>query len=664
MGDVTIGLAFIAGLLSFISPCVLPLVPAYIGYMGGRMTRTISMQMTGGKAKVDTPSTSVFQRAQMMAHGVAFVAGFTVVFVLIGLMTTAFVSVVGSSVTTLTDMIGRIGGLVIIVFGLHFMGALQKFFQFLRRNPHWINQPFTSLFMLIFGILVILWGATVINFGGTSLLSGTDNLIFAAPFLAVYVLWFVFDGAFIDPAGFWDRFLGRIEVMLYSDTRGEMKRSKNQGLSGSFFMGVVFSAGWTPCIGPLLGTILTVAAQTGDVSIAIPLLTAYSLGLGIPFIITALLMDGAQGLLRRLQRHMGKIEFFSGGLLVLIGILIASGQLTILSQNLSNQFADFSFRVEECGVGFFEGDLEFSHVGDCVAGTLHPIALNQNMYANLSSDSTSTDFLIRLDEEMVVDVELSKIDESLDLTVGLLGDDGLVEQSDTLTAIDEDTFVAIAGLPLTAGLHRFTVTDDNAGEEARFRLKIRASQPIANTNEAPDVVELDNDIIDEDGALAELGQEGINTIEGLASQTDAVEGLNIGNLAPDFTVTTIGDETITLSELRGQPVIVNFWGTWCGPCRREMPDLQNKFEAYEEDGLIILGLAVRDTVEDVRDFQKEFGLTFTLALDEGEVITEQYAIPGQPSTFILDRNGVIVFRSFSLITEEQLSEALALAYAE
>ena len=89
------------------------------------------------------------------------------------------------------------------------------------------------------------------------------------------------------------------------------------------------------------------------------LLAAYSIGLGIPFVFTALLMNGAQGMLRRLQRHMHKIELLSGTLLVLIGLLVASGQLQSLSQTFSQgEFADFTFRVEECGVGFFEGDLE------------------------------------------------------------------------------------------------------------------------------------------------------------------------------------------------------------------------------------------------------------------------------------------------------------------
>jgi cytochrome c-type biogenesis protein len=132
------------------------------------------------------------------------------------------------------------------------------------------------------------------------------------PLLVGYVLLLVLGGAFTNAEKFWMKTINSIEVLLYSDTRRDMGGSSKDGLSGSFIIGIVFSAGWTPCIGPLLGTILTVAAQTGNVTQAVPMLTAYSLGLGIPFMLTAVLMEGAQAILRRLQRYMGKIEFISG----------------------------------------------------------------------------------------------------------------------------------------------------------------------------------------------------------------------------------------------------------------------------------------------------------------------------------------------------------------
>src|SRR5688572_15053487 len=112
MENVTVGLAFIAGFLSFVSPCCLPLVPAYIGYMSGRMTHTVA----GEKAK-GLQGTQVATRATMLLHGLAFVAGFTFVFVMLGLMTTAFIGILGSTATVLKDIIAQIGGVLIIVFG-------------------------------------------------------------------------------------------------------------------------------------------------------------------------------------------------------------------------------------------------------------------------------------------------------------------------------------------------------------------------------------------------------------------------------------------------------------------------------------------------------------------------------------------------------------------
>jgi cytochrome c biogenesis protein CcmG/thiol:disulfide interchange protein DsbE len=129
-------------------------------------------------------------------------------------------------------------------------------------------------------------------------------------------------------------------------------------------------------------------------------------------------------------------------------------------------------------------------------------------------------------------------------------------------------------------------------------------------------------------------------------------------------VTTLGGETLSLSDLRGQVVLINFWGTWCGPCRREMPELQSLYEEHAEDGLTMLGLAVRDTSDAVADFREEYGLSFTLALDEGESISEQYAIPGQPSTLVLDANGVIIFQSYSIVTEEDLAPIITDALPE
>ena len=140
------------------------------------------------------------------------------------------------------------------------------------------------------------------------------------------------------------------------------------------------AAGWSPCLGPVYGTILTLAANTGDVGQATPLLTAYSIGLGIPFLICALALDSAQGILHKFRRHMQRIKLFTGAFLVLIGVLVASGQLQRLNQALSAQFTDFSTRVEKCTLGWAEGDIYFDQVGGCLSGQVDAdVLIKQNL---------------------------------------------------------------------------------------------------------------------------------------------------------------------------------------------------------------------------------------------------------------------------------------------
>jgi cytochrome c-type biogenesis protein len=165
----------------------------------------------------------------------------------------------------------------------------------------------------------------------------------------------------------------RLNAAFYADTRRQINPNEQHGFAGSFFMGVVFSAGWTPCIGPIYGGILTMAASGGSVTAAGSQLIAYSLGLGIPFLLAALMMDGAQVFLRRLQRHMRTIKLVSGALLLIIGIAVASGTVQEISRNFAGQFADFSYQLEDCALRVFEGDLAIGEFGDCMnANALTP----------------------------------------------------------------------------------------------------------------------------------------------------------------------------------------------------------------------------------------------------------------------------------------------------
>ena len=648
MENVSVGLALVAGILSFISPCVLPLVPAYIGYMSGRLTHNVSRQAAAGAA---APLGMAF-RLQMVLHGIAFVLGFTAVFVLIGLLTTALASIAGQHVSTFTQIIGRIGGLVIIFFGFQFMGLAPRFFAWLRKKGQAgiLDNVLLSIAFVLLSAAVIYWGFL-------------EQAVIALPLTAVLALAMVRKSAFTQPAVFWNGLLEWLEALLYSDTRGEIGSNGREGLLGSAFMGMVFSAGWSPCIGPLLGTILTVAAtagaSTGDIAQGMLLLTAYSFGLGIPFVITALLLNSAQGALRRLQRQMGKIKLASGSLLVAIGLLVSSGQLQSLSQTFSQgEFADFTLRVEECGVGFFEGGIGLSHVGSCLNGTLTPVAINQSASGLFSADTARQEFLFHADATDVIDVEVRGVSETIpdfDMILFGPGETELARSSKAESLTADNNLYPLTALSLPdAGLYRVVLQNSSVTDVARFRVKIRAAQPI---------IAVEPDAPQATAPTESLASTLLNNLSEIASDLGPAVGLAEGNRAPEFTVDTLDATSLSLSDLRDQVVLLNFWGTWCGPCRREMPEFQKAYEEWGARGFEIVAIAFNDTEAAMADFRDEFGLGFTLALDSSGDINNAYAIQTRPSSYLLGKDGVILARHFGIMTETQLNQLLSDALA-
>lgn len=530
--NLTIGLAFVAGFISFISPCVLPLVPAYIGYMGGRMTNSVAAQVTvsgGGAALRSSMST----RFGTVMHGVFFVLGFTFVFVTIGLLSTAFIQQIGGrNINLVTGIIGRFGGVLIIFFGLHFMGVLQSLFGRLLNNKGLLSSPLLSMAAAFVGSGLFLWGFTGVLLPALTTTMATTAgevtqlqwpTIIALALVAGYLLWLFIAGAFTQPATFWQRQITAIQTMLYTDTRRQMQARGGQGYSGSALMGVIFSAGWTPCIGPVYGAVLTLAANTGDVGRAGSLLTAYSLGLGVPFLLTALLLDGAQGILKKLQRHMHKIELISGAFLILIGLLVASGTLQVLSQSLAGQFADVAVDLEESIIGSLTGQNDAEPV---VVPTVEPTP--------------------------------------------------------------------------AAGASLNSITDTAAAAQ---------------------------------GPLS---------------------GLDVGNVPPNFEAVTTAGETVRLSDLKGQVVLVNFWATWCGPCRVEMPEFEKAFQSYRDQGFTILAVNNRENTAQIESFTNELGVSFPLLLDEQGEIQELFGVISYPTTFLIGRDGRIVERPIGPVTAEQL----------
>ena len=654
MDNVTIGLALVAGILSFISPCVLPLVPAYIGYMGGRLTHNISRQSAAGTAA----TVSLTLRLQMLLHGVAFVLGFTIVFVLIGLFTTALSSLAGRHVSTFTEILGRIGGVVIIFFGFQFMGVLPRFFAWLRKKGQAsiLDNILFSIGFLILASGLIYWGVL-------------EQTTVALPLIAALLVALFINGAFTEPATFWHRLLERLESILYSDTRGDIGGSGREGLLGSTFMGMVFSAGWTPCIGPLLGTILTVAAASGatsgDIAQGMLLLTAYSIGLGIPFVITALLMNGAQGILRRLQRHMHKIELLSGTLLIAIGVLVASGQLQSLSQTFSQgEFADFTFRVEECGVGFFEGELGLSHVGACLGGSLLPVAINQSASGHFAPDMPEQEYLFHAEAGHTIDFEVRSVNEDVPEFEMILfgpGDVELARATKAESLESDGRHYPVTGFRFEDdGQYRVVLRNSSATDVARFRVKVRDAEPIETATSS---ISPSNRVAASEDETAP-SDDAMNSFADIADDLEPALGLAEGNRAPAFTVETLDDVTIKLSNLRDRVVLLNFWGTWCGPCRREMPEFQKAYDDWNAHGFEILAIAYNDTEAAMESFRAEFGLSFPLALDDSGEINDAYGIQTRPSSYLLGRDGVILARHFGIMTEAQLSEMLSEAFAQ
>ncbi len=505
--QLSFSLALIAGLVSFLSPCVLPLVPAYIGYMGGRVTNTVAAQTAGGAAVAIKPGLS--SRFSTMLHGLAFVAGFTFVFVAIGLLGTAFVNQIGrANINVITGIIGRAGGLLIIFFGLHFMGVLPALFNRILAQRRALNSPLNAA------------GAVLIV--GALLIWIFEDWLFALPFFALFVLWLVLGGAFTTPEKFWVNAITAVQRALYTDTRRQMVAQGHQSYAGSAIMGVIFSAGWTPCIGPIYGSILTMAATGGDVATAGWLLLAYSLGLGIPFIAAAFLLDSAQGILRHLQRHLHTIELASGAFLVVIGIFVASGNLQTLSQNFANQFADFSYSLEDCVVKLNQGEIGLGDFSACMNGT----------------STTGT-------------------------------------PAETSAVPTPPTFLA-----------------------------------------APSVLE-----------VAEAAPE---------------IGLEVGKQAPSFTALTSNGETVNLADLRGTVVVLNFWATWCPPCRAEMPSFQQAHQTFADQGVAILAVNAGEAPDVVANFHESLGITFPMLIDQSQIIQRLYGLQGYPTTYLLDRNGVII----------------------
>ena len=231
--DVSIYMVFLAGILSFLSPCVLPLVPGYISFVSGVSIKELQ---EGEEAPV------FFSRGKrsVLVNSLCFVAGFSIVFILLG----ATATWVGSFLISQMSLLTKIGGLVIIFFGLFKMGLIRSLF---------FNR----------------------------------------------------------------------------ETRFHLKARKF-GFVGAILIGASFALGWTPCIGPILGAILVYAGTLESVNMGILLLTIYSIGLGIPFLVTSFGINKFFRFFEKIKRHLGLIDKITGLVMVLLGLLIFSNKLVFI----------------------------------------------------------------------------------------------------------------------------------------------------------------------------------------------------------------------------------------------------------------------------------------------------------------------------------------------
>ncbi|MDT4967910.1 MAG: cytochrome c-type biosis protein [Acidobacteriota bacterium] len=376
--NITIWVAFLAGLLSFLSPCVLPLVPGYVSLISGV---SIDHLKSGDDSRKNA-------RRAVILNSIAFNIGLSMIFLSLGVLA----GLLGKTITA-NPWFRIIGGIVIIGFGFQLMGLLKI-------------------------------------------------------------------GA------------------LYKDTRF-FSQQKPRGMLGSLTLGMAFAAGWTPCIGPILGGIIGLAATSGNWKTGLYLSCFYAAGLAVPFLATGLAINQFMGFYAKFRKHLHKVEVVSGVMLISIGLLVATNKVAVLNAWFSKWIPDASAVLDR---------------KDSKAETLPPIEMSQVVPAP--------------------EVELKNV----------------------------------AGAP--------------------FRL----------------------------------------------------------------------------SDLHGRVVLLNFWGTWCVPCREEIPELNEMYRGLESAGLTVVGASWNSPISDILAFQHEIKIDYPILLDSENVGDKFGGIGSFPTTFIIDREGRIRYK--------------------
>ena len=396
--NITIWVAFLAGLLSFLSPCVLPLVPGYVSLISGV---SIDHLKSGSESRANA-------RRAVILNSIAFNIGLSMIFLSLGVLA----GLLGKTVTA-NPWFRIIGGIIIIGFGLQLMGLLKI-------------------------------------------------------------------GA------------------LYKDTRF-FSQQKPRGMLGSMTLGMAFAAGWTPCIGPILGGIIGLAATSGSWKTGLFLSCFYAAGLAVPFLLTGLGINKFLGFYSKFRKHLHKVEVVSGVMLISIGLLIATNKISVINSWLASWLPNAESAVS----------LEGSN-----AEVLPPL-------------------------------------------------------------------------------------------------------------EASEVA-----------------------------------------LAPEIELKDLKGAPIRLSDLKGRVVFLNFWATWCVPCRTEIPEINAMYHDLEPQGLTVVGASWDDSVAQIQRFQQEIKVDYPILLDAQSVGDKFGGIQSYPTTFIIDRQGRIRYKVFGKRNRATFEAAVKLLLSE
>ncbi len=402
---------FLEGLITFISPCVLPLLPVYVLYF------------TGGKQKGGAGRT--------LARALSFVAGFTALFVLLGV----FAGTLGTLLIRWQTAVNLVMGAVMIVFGLHYAGFIR---------------------------------------------------------------------------------IGMLEKTLKPDMQIQPK-----GIGECLLLGAVFAVGWSPCTGPMLGSAMMLAAGQGDVFSGMFLLLCYSLGLGVPFVLCALLIDKLKGMLAFIKRHYQTINRVCGVFLILVGLAMATGLYGQFSRMVASMDAPFSV----------------------VKATTEPTA----------------------------------------------------SPAPTAAIVPEETKAPETQKPA------------------------QAFGPVMR------------------------------------------------NMAKDFTAYTDAGEAVSLKSKRGKPVVVNFFASWCGPCKYEMPYFEEFYQEYgEQVEFMMVNLCAfgNDSKDAAKKMVADGGYTFPVYFDTDGDATLKYSIRSMPTTIFVSSEGELKGQHIGMIDRETLRKTVEAMAAE